>query len=374
MTRSVDPRGSLGHSRYVPVGPVTGPDPLPPPAAATRSLELTDFPNVVFAHAARDEEQTPEIEIDGAWRGALSWSVARALEGQKTRPGETLTEFRDFVVEQVRALSGSRQTPGVLVPQALGNDAARQTLAALLGEAPAPAAGAAPASQGRELVLAPPPRLFVSGAAGAEAVSLAGAEIAGSEETARLLWDTERGELVDRATADVIAEVGPELGGATAVEQAVAKWRAVQPLLRWAPKRPLELRVEPDDRRYRLGDSIWITATRPDEAYRYLMIVNLASTGEVQMIFPSTAHIAQDLDEFVPGLPERRLGPAPVTLPVGADHVVALASRTRLDGLRDAIGRIDGLREPEKLLRALEDYAGDPAEVRVGVLPIFTRR
>lgn len=376
MTRSVDPRGSLGRSRYVAVGPVTGADPLPRSAAATRSVEPADLPNVVVAYAARDDEQTPEIEIDGAWRGALSWSVARALEAQRQAgAGETLIGFRDFVVEQVRALSGTRQTPGVLFSRSLEDASARQSLAALLG---GPAEPAGPAPSGDGLVPAPPPRLFVRGPDQTRAVSMAGVEIAETEETARLVWDTGQGELVDRATADVIAEVGDTV----AVEQAVAKWRAVQPLLRWAPKRPLELRVEPDDRRYRLGDSMWITATRPGPAagaetggaFRYLMIVNLASTGEVQLIYPSDGHVAQGLDVFIDGAPERRLGPAPVTLPVGADHVLALASRTRLDGLRAEIGRLDGLREPEKLLRLFEDHAGDPAEVRVGVLPIFTQR
>ena len=89
MTRSVDPRGRLGRGRYVEIGPMQGPDPLPPPAPRTRALDPGGLANVVFANAARDDQQTPEIAIDGAQRGALSWSVARAIERQSGQAGLT---------------------------------------------------------------------------------------------------------------------------------------------------------------------------------------------------------------------------------------------------------------------------------------------
>ena len=367
MTRAADPRGRLGRSRYVALGPVTGPDPLPAPEGRTRGVEAGELSNVVFAHAARDDQQTPEVEIEGAWRGALSWSVARAIEGQTGQQGLTLDDFRDFVVEQVRALSGARQTPGVQFSRALDSVTAGQGVGALLTPVAAPPAIPPPP---RELVPAPPPTLFVRGSSSSRAVFLGDIEIVSTEEAARLLWDRERAELVDRATADVIAEArGPE-----DIARAVLKWRAVQPLLRWAPRRPLAFRVEPDDGRHRLGEELWITVTQPAPEFRYLTIVNLASTGEVQFVFPSVGHVGDELDRFGPGETTRRLGPTPVTVPTGADHVLALASTDRLDAMHAALAELHGSVAPERLLDLLERHAADPGEVRVGLLPLFTAR
>jgi hypothetical protein len=212
--------------------------------------------------------------------------------------------------------------------------------------------------------------LFVRAASGSRAVFLGDVELTDNEETARLLWDQGREELVDRATADVIAEArGPE-----DVTRAILKWRAVQPLLRWAPQRPLEFRVEPDDRRYRLGDEIWISVTQPGLEFRYLTIVNLASTGEVQFIFPAADRAADELDQFASGETERRLGPVPVTVPTGADHVLAIASAYRMDEMHAALTDLHGRVEPVRLLSLLEQHAGDIEEVRIGLLPLFTSR
>lgn len=369
MTRAPDPRGDLGPTRYVEIGPAAGPAPLPPPPPQTRGVEAGDLPNVIFAYAAQDDQVTPEIRIDGQYRGALSWSVARALTHHLDGPPPSLGEFRSFVVAQVRALSGARQTPGVDFSRALAIRAAGEGIAALLTptEAPPPP----PPPPETSLVLAPPPTVHIRDMPDTRAVHMGGIRLTDDEESADLLWDRTRGQLVDRETADVIAEV-PD---AAALAGAVLAWRAVQPLRLWAPLRPLGLRIGPDgDRRYSLGDEIWITATQPAPAFRYLTIVNLASTGEVQVVFPSSEHVSQGLDRFRPGETVRRLGPVPVTQPTGEDHVLALASTHRLNGMHAALARLDGRIAPKKLLEIFNRYAADPANVRVGLLPVFTTR
>ncbi|MEO1492820.1 MAG: caspase family protein [Pseudomonadota bacterium] len=373
MTRSVDPRGDLGPMRFVDIGTEFGADPLAKPHVRTRSVEAGDLPNVVYAHAARDDQQTPEVQIDGVYRGALSWSVARALDGQADGGDgmTTLSDFQDFVIEQVRNLSGTRQTPGVTYSRAvelMGADGAGIALSVLLGnepEAPPP-----PPAPEVDLALADPPGLYVKTADSTRAVFLGGARLVSTEETARLLWDRESRELVDRATADVIAEAEAE----ASVELAVKKWRAVQPLLRWSPRRPLQFRLEPDDRRFTLGDAIHITIARPGPGFDYLTIVNLASTGEVQFIFPAAGHTRTDQDRIDPGQTAKRLGPSPISPPTGADHVIALASQTRLTDLHNALERLHGTPAPEELLDLLGRHASDPEQVRVGLLPIFTQR
>lgn len=374
MTRSVDPRGDLGAMRFVDIGTEFGADPLTKPAVRTRSVEAGDLPNVVYAHAARDDQQTPEVEIDGVYRGALSWSIARALGGQADGGDgmTTLADFQDFVIESVRNLSGTRQTPGVTYSRAveiMGADGAGIALAALLGNEVETQQLPPPAPE-VELALADPPGLYVKSEKSNRAVFLGGARLVSTEETARLLWDRSSGEIVDRATADVIAEAQSE----AAVELAVKKWRAVQPLIRWSPKRPLQFRLEPDDRRYALGSEVHITVSRPGQGFDYLTIVNLASTGEVQFIYPAAGHVRTDADRIDATARSKRLGPSEISPPTGADHVIALASTARLSGLHAELERLDGTPAPEDLLGLLKRYASDPGHVRVGLLPIFTQR
>ena len=372
MTRAVDPRGSLGRTRFVAVSGETAEDTLPKPEARTRSFEADDFPNVVFANAARDDQQTPEVNIDGAYRGALSWSVARALDGQADGgDGATsLDDFRNYVIEQVRALSGTRQTPGVGFVRAKASSGLK-SLSSLFGDVVESASTTVPKPAADPLVLAKQPSLYVrESATPTRAAMLAGLRLAESEETARLMWDREYNELVDRATADVIAEARTEQD----IVNAVLKWRAVQPLTKWAPKRPLEFRLDPDDRRYKLGDHLHIVVSQPESQFSYLTIVNLASTGEVQFIYPSAGHVAVDHDRIEASSGEKRLGPAPVTVPTGADHVIALASTERLGALHADLEGLHGTLAAEKLLSLLETQASDATRVRVGLLPIFTER
>ena len=368
MTRNVDPRGNLGRTRFVSLVGQTAEDTLPKPEPATRGVESGDFPNVVFANAARDDQQTPEVQIDGTYRGALSWSVARAIGGDADGgDGATsLDDFRNYVIEQVRALSGTRQTPGV----GFARQKASEGLAAISSlfgdDVPETQDQAGPAS---EMRLAEMPSLYVrEGEKPTRAALMAGMALAESEEVARMLWDRDYDELVDRATADVIAQVRTE----QELQAAVLKWRAAQPLAAWTPKRPLSFRLEPDDRRYKVGDQLHIVVTQPEPQFAYLTIVNLASTGEVQFIYPSAGHVAIDDDRIAEGAGIKRLGPVPVTTPTGADHVIAIASAERLGTLHANLESLHGSRAVEELLALLEAQAGDATRARVGLLPIFT--
>lgn len=378
MTRSVDPRGSLGRTRYVDVGVPDAEDRLPKPAQKTRAIEAGDFPNVVFANAARDDQQTPEVKIDGRYRGALSWSIARAFDGQADGgDGSTsLADFQGFVIEQVRALSGTRQTPGVGFVRETAAPGLK-ALSALFGDVLNAADVQVSttlnqvSAQAGSLRLAPPPSIHVRSEGKPFDPSLLGdISYSKSEETARLLWDRKYDELIDRATADVIAVATSE----EMVRDAVLKWRFAEGLVRWAPQRPLEFRLDPDDRRYRIGEELFIEMRQPAPEFDYLSIVNVASTGEVQFIYPAPGHVTSDRDRFDRQTGEARLGPAPVTEPTGADHVIAIASSERLDSLHRRLDGLHGRRDPESLIDMLNQYAGDATQVRIGVLPIYTEQ
>lgn len=200
--------------------------------------------------------------------------------------------------------------------------------------------------------------------------ALTALNFATSEETARLLWDMRYHELVDRATADVIANVKTPRD----VLDAVQKWRFVEGLSLWAAERPLAFRPDPDDGHYRLGDNLFLEVTQPSPDYRFLTVLNIASTGEVQFIFPAPGHVATGQDIFDPVTGEARLGPSPVTEPIGADHVVAIASTQRLNELHRVLGALNGQRAVVRLGSLLKTHAGDAGKARVAVLAIFTEK
>ena len=363
MTRAVDVRGASLTTRFGGIGRI-GKDPLPAPAAASKGKDLMSAPNVVFVAAARDDEQIPEVEIDGQMRGAVSWTVARALDGGKDfgGPDMPLREFRAYVRAQARALSAARQTPSVNVAGSLTLDqpvvprSARTT--DQTAPPPQPTADASAADR--------PPRIYTLGGK-ADAKLATFGEIVDDRTKADLIWDIVRGELIDRAQADLVAEVWDTVQLARALE----KWRASRQLDKWALRRHVALSIQPDDGRHRLGETISLAVDRPPEAARYLTLVNLASDGQVQFIFPDLLNRQSSTDIIQPGDGMESLGDVLVSHPIGADHVVAIYAPERPDRLHAWLE--SGKRSANDFVTLLKAEAG-PGGYRVGVTPIFTTR
>ncbi len=105
---------------YLPISPAE--DRLPPldPAWAKIPAEL---PHVYYFGAVQDNEESPEVEIDGRWRGALSWSLAEGLRGaaDANRDGVvTVEELRDYILDQIRMKLEGQQHPSVIPARARG--------------------------------------------------------------------------------------------------------------------------------------------------------------------------------------------------------------------------------------------------------------
>lgn len=363
MTRAVDVRGASLTTRFGGIGRISK-DPLSKPAAATKGKDLMSAPNVVFVAAARDDEQIPEVEIDGQMRGAVSWTVARALDGGKDfgGPDMPLSEFSAYVRAQARALSAARQTPSVNLAGSLTMDqpvvprSARRPDKAIA--APQRAATTIPADR--------PPRIYTLGGAPDAALATFG-EIVEDRAQADLIWDIVRGELIDRAQADLVAEAWDTVQLARALD----KWRASRKLSQWALRRHVALSIKPDDGRHQLGETISLAVDRPPGAPSYLTLVNLASDGQVQFVFPNALNRQSDTDIIQPGDGMENLGDVQVSHPIGADHVVAIYSPKRPDRLHDWLE--SGKRSASDFVTLLRAEAG-PGDYRVGVTPIFTTR
>ena len=92
----------------------------PRPLVPTGDTPSTVSRDYVFSVGATlDNRTVPEIMIDDAPRGALSYAVARAFEGSADldHNGEIVaSEFTAFVRQNVRSLAESKQTPQFDIP------------------------------------------------------------------------------------------------------------------------------------------------------------------------------------------------------------------------------------------------------------------
>lgn len=369
MTRGPFGDATLGKTRWLDMGPLED-DPLPLPDASTFQVEAGDLAHVVFAAAARDEEQTPEILVDGERRGALSWSVARAIEGAADGgDGATsLGDFREFVRAQVRALSGARQTPDVDFD---GRGEAALGVARLMSAEGAARDQLEEPDRGPALAAGPAPTLYIDGGPGADALWEQATPV-DAESEATLVWRVAEGRLIDRISADLIAEIS----SAEDAADAVRKWRAVAGLARWAPRRAFDVVTREGDSRHAVGEQVRFRFTAPETgpAEGRLTLFNLASTGEVQYVYPGPGAVASGSDLLRRGDATRELGPSVVSDPVGADHLISVYSGADADALRADLRALDGSRAPEAALAALERHASDPTRARVAVLPLFSVR
>lgn len=365
MTRVADARGRPISTRFGGVGRIVD-DPLPAPPASTRGLDFFEGRNLVYIAAARDVEQIPEVEIDGAMRGAVSWTVARVLKGVAGTDGPSmpLAAFASYVRANARALSAARQTPSVShTPDIQANEGwfAAETLAGAAERVPTDAS-AAEVEQSL-------PRLYPIGRlAPKERAALAEeTQLVTRAEDADLVWDIKQGEVVDRVAADLIGEAI----AAEAVLAIIRKRAASQRLMAWASARAAELSIAPGDGRHRVGETVRLSIQRPRNGPAYLTLVNLASTGAVQFVFPDARNRAANTDVIAPGPDVAFLGEAPIVHPVGADHVVAILSPRRATRVHDLL-EAGGL-TPQAFLAILQGAAKE-GDFKVGVTPIYTAR
>ena len=302
--------------------------------------------------------------IDG-YRGALSYAFARAVEGGSdlNHDGETtLQELFTNVKGVVYQLSDQRQKPVMVASpdQKLESEIAFRTEAA---------AGSVAAKISRLQVNAvdadaePTSKQIIRVAAlDPKSNPLAGLEpretpirIVPSISDADLIWDPKTGDAL--ANGDVIAYKVDKSDLPSVVDRAAA----VKGVKRLATKSPQIIAVGPDDKVHHDGKKVVVDIL--GVAGRALVLLNLASDGTVQMLYPARN------DAPFPGGASYRL-PVVVSAPFGADQVVAVTSEQRMLALEQAIQQLNGRRAPLQVMRVLERYS--PLDVRIGTVGLFT--
>jgi hypothetical protein len=314
-----------------------------------------ESPHVSVFTAGQDREQIPEVRIEGSPRGALSYGFARALEGEADADGDGAVrhgELAAYLVRTVRLYAQSLQTP-----DARTGDPGDPVLFRVRDAAGTGAA--APDDPPRPLAVSvDPPDAKASAMLAEVAEAVEAAEGAGAD----LLWDR-AGATVRLATGDVVAEA---VGGTEDLRRVVGKWAALRRLEVPSRRSALDARLEPNDCTHGPGERIGFRFA--NAGGWSLTLVNLASDGTVQFLFPTRP---ADHRPPAPGEGSRvlRLAVAP---PFGADHMVALQTPQPAAALHDALRRLDG--KPEAIQAAEAVLAATGGGYRLAVQGAYTAR
>jgi uncharacterized caspase-like protein len=388
MAREVDPRAAEMSFRQVPTYTLTV-DKLVPVQSAADPVTDLDLDHTTFLAAVDRNTKAPEVKIpsiDGL-RGALSYAVARALEGSADADGDgriTLKELFSNVRQVVYQLSDQRQnivtktSPGrssngevmfqltrglSLTPQSNPPAPQQVALASPAPEKPQERA-VAPSS------IAPSPEPIVSksstpirlAALDGNSKNLpninsreAPVEIVLPLDNPDLIWDPKSRDVI--SWGDVIAYRVDARDLVTVIDRTAA----IRELKRIATKSPQSLRIAPDDAQHHNDEPIQIELT--DVAGRSVILFDISGDGTIQMLYP----IGSDAAPTQSG--SLRL-PLRVREPFGAEQIVAISTTQRLVDLEQALLQLNRRKAPGQMIKVMAKYL--PPDARVGSIGMFT--
>lgn len=358
MTRSVDARARPYSTRSSPYGPILA-DSLPPPPAESRSKSYAELPNVIFVASATDSEATVELPIEGMPRGAVSWYMARAFEGRADANGNGVTTFgelRQYIGVTARNATENRQHPTVNFLPGRDADALPFASNKMTG-----------GNEDTELARI---GVWVSGGSTSLLNEVPGAIAATSARTADLLWDKARGQVLNNALGDVLAEQPAGRSPQSFIAGVTDKWRALRELKLMSAAQPLAISIGPrgEGALYSGGQVEVAVAQRSNPALKYLTLINLAGDGTVQWLFPSS-----DVGTEAGPLPASarpgfatKVGP-----PYGADHVIAIATTNDPRDLRQQLRVLDGQLAATSALTIIRTALNGQAHA-IGVAGLYT--
>ena len=370
LTRDVDPRAGVISYRQVPLYRIPNDAHVPISTGSEAFLTELDFEKTAFLAAVDRKTKAPEVRIPGVsgYRGALSYALARALEGaaDTDRDGKvTLKELFGYVRQVVYQLSDQRQNAVTLNSphRSIDREIAFQMTRAVKIVDAAPEAKAAPAAA--TPIAAPasakpaPVRLAALDGQAARFDGLrpreAAFEIVPPSQAPELVWDAATGDLL--AGADVVAYRLDKSELASAIDRAAA----VRALKGLAARSPQAMQVLPDDKLHR--DDTKVTVEIGGVANRALILLNIAGDGTVQLLYPVGS------DPKVLRQPDYRL-PVRVRGPFGSDLVVAITSEQPMSQLEQALQPLNQRRSALEAVKVVERYR--PPDGRFGATGIFT--
>ena len=392
MARDIDPRAAEMSFRQIP-GYTLLVDELKPVSDQGDPRSELDLDHTAFLAAVDRNTKAPEVRIPGidGLRGALSYAVARAVEGNADADHDgkvTLKEFFANIRQVVYQLSDQRQnvvtmtspnrspdidvafglTRGVTLIQGPieGPQPAAPPLSASL---PPPSASLA-AGGIAPLPLPGPSPPFVGGVSGPIRLAALDGKTSyfpspkSRDSTFQAVQPTDNPDLIwDPASHDVIAwgdvvAYGVDLADLSTVIDRTVAIRALKGI---ATQSPQVMRISPDDRLRHNEQTVNIDLS--EVGGRAVVLFNVSGDGTIQMLYPIGA------DASPVRLANLRL-PLRVREPFGAEQIVAVTSQQRMVDFEKALQQLNRRRASGQVIKSLERYM--PADARVGSVGFFT--
>ena len=392
MVREIDPRAAEMSFRQIPnytllvdeLKPVSGPgDP--------RS-EL-DLDHTAFLAAVDRNTKAPEVRVPGidGLRGALSYAVARAIEGNADADHDgkvTLKELFGNIRQVVYQLSDQRQnvvtmtspsrspdddvafglTRGVTLIQGAIEGPQPSAPPSLASVPPAPAS---PSSGSTAPILLPGrnPQSAERASAPIRLAALDGKTsyfpgLKSHDSTFQTVQPTDNPDLIwDPVTHDVISwgdviAYGVEMADLPTV---IDRTAAIRTLKSMATNSPQVMRVSPDDRLHHNGQAVDIDLS--EVGGRAVVLFNVSGDGTIQMLYPIGADAS-------PARSANLRLPLRVREPFGAEQIVAVTSQQRMVDFEKVLQQLNRRRASGQAIKNLERYL--PADARVGSVGFFT--
>jgi Caspase domain/Domain of unknown function (DUF4384) len=334
--------------------------------ARTNVKELT---HVTFFAGATETSTVPEMTgIDSndrkAVRGALSYFVARSIEGVAPGDGKVTRErLFKFLAPNVRQATEGRQFID-FEPRVESAEALQRSVFVvdkiMPAAPPTPGTEAHPAAESAESK-DDPLRVAVANGASADFLTIQRARapfVKAEPVDADLVWDVGQGKALSRGDLVMGQVDGTVLGNV------IDRTWAVREIKKLSASRIIDVKMGEEGRSYTLGDHPQLVVS--DIRDSYLTVVNIAADGTIQLLFPFYAdhdpHITTDRWSYMPA----------VSAPFGTDYTVAIATAgpatNLLAWLRSHTDRHDAFELPAIIARTL---AAD-AKARVGTAGLYT--
>lgn len=393
MVRDIDPRAAEMSFRQIPNYTLLV-DELKPVSDPSDPRSELDLDHTAFLAAVDRNTKAPEVRVPGidGLRGALSYAVARAIEGNADANHDgkvTLKELFANIRQVVYQLSDQRQnvvtmtspsrspdtdvafglTRGVTLiqgpveagpqpsaPPSLASAPLASASLSATSTAPIPLPG--PNPQGAEWVSAPIRLAALDGKTSYFP------SLKSHNSTFQTVQPTDNPDLIwDPATHDVISwgdviAYGVETADLPTV---IDRTAAVRSLKSMATKSPQVMRVSPDDRLHHNGQAVDINLS--DVGGRAVVLFNISGDGTIQMLYP----IGSDAS---PVRSDNLRLPLRVREPFGAEQIVAVTSQQRMVEFEKVLQQLNLRRASGQAIKNLERYL--PADARVGSVGFFT--
>ena len=393
MVRDIDPRAAEMSFRQIPNYTLLV-DELKPVSDPSDPRSELDLDHTAFLAAVDRNTKAPEVRVPGidGLRGALSYAVARAIEGNADANHDgkvTLKELFANIRQVVYQLSDQRQnvvtmtspsrspdtdvafglTRGVTLiqgpveagpqpsaPPSLASAPLASASLSATSTAPIPLPG--PNPQGAEWVSAPIRLAALDGKTSYFP------SLKSHDSTFQTVQPTDNPDLIwDPATHDVISwgdviAYGVETADLPTV---IDRTAAVRSLKSMATKSPQVMRVSPDDRLHHNGQAVDINLS--DVGGRAVVLFNISGDGTIQMLYP----IGSDAS---PVRSDNLRLPLRVREPFGAEQIVAVTSQQRTVEFEKVLQQLNLRRASGQAIKNLERYL--PADARVGSVGFFT--